>query len=98
MPFSPKRTERLQTIRAKGRKHYIFYSGILGYGMPVFLLTTLWWWYDEYGWHFPHQRGRLYGRILIALILWFAVGYWLGARKWSELPKEPARESTTQPK
>jgi hypothetical protein len=92
-PLSPRQTERLQTIRAKGRKHYIFYRGILAYGMPVFLLTTLWAWYDDYGWHIPRQRGNLYAHVLVRLIIWSAAGYIWGARMWRELPKEPARKT-----
>ena len=30
--MSTKQIERLEKIRAKGRKHYIFYTGILGWG------------------------------------------------------------------
>jgi hypothetical protein len=39
-PMSTRQIERLEKIQAKGRKHYIFYTGILGWGMSVFLLTT----------------------------------------------------------
>jgi|HubBroStandDraft_6_1064221.scaffolds.fasta_scaffold571521_2 hypothetical protein len=44
--LSPKQIERRNRIRAKGRNHYIFYTGILGWGMSVFLMTTSWELYD----------------------------------------------------
>ena len=49
MTLSPKQIEYRNRIRAKGRKHYIVYTGVLRWGMPVFLLSTLWSWYEEYG-------------------------------------------------
>jgi hypothetical protein len=95
-PMSPKRIERLEKIRAKGRKHYIFYQGILGWGMSVFLLTTVWNWYDKSGWHFP-SRGALYYSIIVGLPLWSFAGYIWGAVMWSYLieivlPRETAQK------
>ena len=89
--LSPKQVERRKKIRAKGRKHYIFYTGILSWGMPVFLVTTLWRWYDDYGWHVPSRRD-LYFRNLIMLIAWSLAGYLWGARMWKELYEEPIPE------
>src|SRR6202008_1745413 len=50
-------------------KHYVFYWGILGWGMFVFLSTTFSYWYEKYGWHFP-SRGDLYFATLVELPLW----------------------------
>ncbi len=33
-------SERIRAVQTKGRKHYIFYRGVLGWGMPMFALTT----------------------------------------------------------
>jgi len=81
---SAKQLERREKIRAKGRKHFIVYSGILGWGMSVFALTTLWDLHDKFGWHLPH-RGSLYyesGYIAFSLVLWLTLGYFFGAAMW----------------
>jgi len=82
--LSPKQIARLEKIRAKGRKHYILYTGILGWGMSVFLFTTGWHLYDKWGWHVP-TRGDLYLSILIGLPIWSVAGYMWGAFMWSYL-------------
>jgi hypothetical protein len=45
--LSPEQIERRKRIRAKGRKHYIFYTGVLRLGVPLFLVMTLWRWHDS---------------------------------------------------
>jgi hypothetical protein len=89
--LSPKQIERRERIRMKGRNHYIIFRGILGWGMPVFLLTTLWRWHDH-GWHLP-LRGELYFETFLGLIIWTAAGYWVGAQMWQKVFEEPARKA-----
>jgi hypothetical protein len=70
-----------------GRKHYIFYRGILACGLPMLLLTTLWRWYDDYGWHAP-RRADLYSEIVhlaIGLTVWSTAGYFFGVTMWKQL-------------
>jgi hypothetical protein len=96
-PMSTKQIERLEKIRAKGRKHYILYTGILGWGMSVFLLTTFWSWYDKYGWNVP-SRGDLYFSLLVGLPLWSVGGYIWGAFMWNYLIESLLRrETATKP-
>lgn len=95
--LSPKQIEFRKRIRAKGRKHYIFYTGILGWGMSVFLLTTLWTLYDKYGWHVP-PRGDLYFYILIGLPVWTVGGYFWGAYMWKMLFEEPTPNGGLDPR
>ncbi len=85
--LSSEQIERRRRIRAKGRKHYIFYRGILAWGLPVLLLTTLWRWYDDYGWRGP-RRADLYSEIAhlaIGVIVWSAAGYFYGVTMWKQL-------------
>jgi hypothetical protein len=84
---SPKQTERRERIRARGRKHYIFYTGVLGWGLSVVTLTTLWDWYGKYGWHIP-PRGDLYyesGYLVFRLAIWLTGGYFFGAAMWERM-------------
>ncbi len=74
--LSPKQIERRERVRAKGRQYFIFTRGILGWGIPVFLVTTLWRWYDH-GWHVP-SHGELYFEMFFELVIWTGGGYWFG--------------------
>jgi hypothetical protein len=92
-PMSIKQIERLEKIRAKGRKHYILYAGILGWGMSVFLVTTFWTWYDKYGWHFP-TLGDIFLAVLIGLPLWSVGGYIWETITWNYLIENVLRRET----
>ena len=92
--LSPKQIEYRKTIRARGRKHYIFYTGILRWGMLVFLLTTVWSSYEEYGWHLP-PRGHLWFSIILGLVICSLAGYFWGPYMWKYLLEEPPPEMGT---
>jgi hypothetical protein len=79
--LSPRQIESRKRIRAKGRKHYILYRGILRWGMSVFILTTAWMWHDEYGWHLPPRRDVWFS-ILSGLMVCSVAGYFWGEYMW----------------
>ena len=88
--LSSEQIERRRRIRAKGRKHYIFYRGILAWGLPMLLLSTLWRWHDDYGWHTP-RRTDLSSEIihlLIGPIIWSTAGYFFGVAMWKQLDSD----------
>jgi len=91
---SPKQIESRNRIRAKGRKHYLVYTGIIRFGMPMFVLTTLWNWYEKYGWHIP-PRGYLWFSVISGLVIWPVAGYCWGAFMWKRLFEEPRSEIST---
>ena len=41
-PLTPKQFEKRKELYAKGRVHFVLYSGVLGWGMSCFIATTLW--------------------------------------------------------
>src|SRR6516165_3231211 len=92
---SPKQIESRNRIRAKGRKHYIVYTGILRWGLSMFLLTTLGNWYEEYGWHFP-ARGHLWFSVISGLVIWLVAGYFAGAYMWKRLFEVPRSETSIE--
>jgi hypothetical protein len=79
--MSPEQIERRNRTRAKGRKHFILYRGILGYGGFMFIFMTVFQLLSEFGWHFPHGV-PLYFNILIGLIIWPVAGYFWAAWIW----------------
>lgn len=90
--LSPKQIEYRKRIRAKGRTHYIFYTGILRLGMSMFVLMTLWKWYDKYGWHVPSRQGDLYFDVVLGLVVWSVGGYIFGATMWKQIFEKSASE------
>jgi hypothetical protein len=79
-------------MRAKGRKHFIFYIGMLGWGAPIFVLSMLSSWHEKYGWHAAPRADLLLNFIEIAflLALWLTFGYLFGARIWRKMGLEEA--------
>ena len=84
MALSPRQIENRNRIRAKGRKHYIVYTGIIRWGISMFVLTTLWNWYEKYGWHIP-PREYLWFSVISGLVIWSVAGYFSGALMWNRL-------------
>jgi hypothetical protein len=83
--LSQQQIERLQKIRARGRRHYIIFYGVLGWGMSTFLLTTSFWeWYGQSGWHWP-SRANLLRMIILGVPIWAVAGYIFGSSMWSYL-------------
>ncbi len=80
--LSPKQIERRRRIQAQGRKHYILYHGILGWGGSTFILTTLWDWLDKFGWHLPPLKPELFLDVSFGLLVWSVAGYFWGAHMW----------------
>lgn len=90
MPFfkpsvlTPEQIERLDRTLAKGRKRFILLTGVLRWGMPTFVLFTMWQWHDDFGWHLP-PASKAWLSILLGLLLWSAAGCFFGALTWKQL-------------
>jgi len=93
--LSPRQVESRKRIRAKDRKHYILYTGVLRWGMSVFILTTAWMWHDEYGWQVP-PRGWLWFSIVSGLLIWSVAGYFWGDYMWRRISEEPQSDTRTE--
>ncbi len=80
-PLTPNQIARRKEIQAKGRRHFILYRGVLGWGVPMLFITTALRWYRTYRWHLPPQA-EVWFDILLGLVIWPLGGYWFGARMW----------------
>jgi len=90
--FSPKQIERRRKIQGKGRKHYIFYRGVLGWGGTSFIMTSLWDWHGKFGWRVPAVRRDVVFDISIGLLAWTIAGYIWGAFMWTQMFGKPTLE------
>jgi hypothetical protein len=86
VPFSRQLAVR-KKIAAKGRNHFIFYTGMVRWGFSTFVLTTLWSWHDKYGWHTPARAGLFSNcvEMVVGLALWITAGYFFGSRLWKKM-------------
>jgi hypothetical protein len=85
--LSPEQIERRKRIRAKGRKHYIFYTGVLRVGVPLFLVMTLWRWHDSYRWQVPPRQDLpvVCAAIAFSLAVYLTAGYFYGVTMWKRM-------------
>jgi len=92
--LTSKQIELRRRIRAKGRRHYIFYAGVLRFGVPMFLVMTLWHWHDSYRWHIPPRGDISIVCVYIAfsLALWLTAGYFFGVTMWKRIGFEDSTE------
>jgi len=80
------RREAWLQIKAKGRKRYVWRTGVVGWGLPVFAIFT------------PvmlifgprtHQlsKAEIAGTTIITLLIWIVGGYLFGLSMWKTLDK-----------
>lgn len=79
--MSQRELERLDSI-PRVRHHFILFCGVLGWGVPMFVLGTVKRWHSMYGWHFP-PTPELYKAVLTYLPLCLVVGYLVGMQIWN---------------
>lgn len=80
--LSPRQIQHRRKVRAKGRRHFIVYRGVLGFGAPMFISSIVWRWYDDFHWRVPAPTAGLFIAISLILLLWIAMGYFLGTITW----------------
>jgi len=76
--MSQRELKDLQKIPGKRRRAIV--GGMLGWGVPVFILTTVTRWHSTYGWHLPPNRDVY--RALIDLPIWLVAGCLFGMFMW----------------
>jgi hypothetical protein len=83
--LSSTQLERRRRIQAQGRKHYILYHGLLGWGGSMFILSTLWHWHDKFGWHLAAPKPELFLDASFGLLACSVAGYFWGALMWRKM-------------
>jgi hypothetical protein len=73
--LSPRQIQHRRRVHAKGRKHFILYTGVLRFGGLMFVATTLWQWHGQFSWHLKRPTAGLFIGVLLILLLSAAMGY-----------------------
>ena len=81
--LSPKQIERRDRTRAKGRKNFILYRGILGFGGFVFIINSIFEWCYNFAWHVPNG-GMFWFAIIAGLTICPVTGYFWAAWMWNK--------------
>lgn len=86
--------ERARKVRARGRWHFIFWRGVVGWGVPTAVIfSALMAWLDEGG---SFQVGFL-THFVLAIVLFPIGGIFWGAYMWRWLERQWARHDPDAP-
>ena len=77
MKMTEPQRKRWERIRAKGRKRFIWLTGVVAWGIPTGLL-----WSAGMSWF---MRWSLPSILPMALIVFSIGGYWFGATMWRQM-------------
>jgi hypothetical protein len=78
--LTPAQREKIERIIAQGKPSFIWRRGVLGWGLPVFLMTTIWRYIDLF--HLHTGQALPFYVSLLALPMWLAGGYFFGVSMW----------------
>ena len=85
--ITPQGLDRIRKKLSRGKRSFIWRYGVLGWGVPVFLTTTAWDYYDRYGLHKPLESSYLILHLVLGLPIWLAAGCWFGVIMWKRFNK-----------
>jgi len=73
-------------IKAKGRSRYVWRTGVIGWGLPVFAIFTPLMLILNPGTH-PWFWGEIAGISVFSFLVWMLAGYFFGRLMWKTLDK-----------
>ncbi len=80
--WTPQQVERWQATRAKGKRHFVWWRGVIFFGGFMFVFMFLWpylWWSFAGG-----GLLRAVGiYIPIGIVMWPIAGWWWGTTLWN---------------
>src|SRR5437016_3459445 len=92
--LTPKQREKIEKTIAQGKQSFIWKRGVLGWGLPVFLIITVSKYYGPLRTfdRFHADRGFLV-YLLVVLPIWLLAGYLFGLSMWQRYNKWLERQS-----
>ena len=77
--MKPEHVEKWRAIRAKGLWRYMLVSGVLAWGVPMFLVMTF---------VVNRQRAENVGLIALQLVIWLVGGAMFGTTMWYVMERQ----------
>ena len=74
-----------ERTRSRGKSRYVWFTGVLGWGVPMLIAMTLFTYVQQYGANWPTAEEIPILLISLNLILWPLGGYLSGVAMWSTL-------------
>jgi hypothetical protein len=94
---TPRQRERWQQQRAKGKKHFVIYRGILGWGGIMFVSMSALDYYSLFGWTLTFDSAYA-SKLVLNLILWPVAGLVWGIWVWESLERRMVDIDSSQTK
>jgi hypothetical protein len=80
--WDEKSVARWERTRARGKWRYIWYTGVLGWGLSMFVVMTAFSYLQQYGPVRPTADGGQIFLVLLNLVIWPLVGSLFGTVMW----------------
>jgi len=77
--FTPKSAAKWEKNRSKGRTHFVWFRGVLGWGLPMFVIMT--------AFNLRRAPSSLTLTLIVNAIIWPIGGYIWGAWMWAASEK-----------
>jgi hypothetical protein len=84
-PLSARQIQHRRKVHAKGRKHFVLYTGVLKFGGLTFVSMILWEWHDQLSWRIPSATPGLFIGISLMLLVSVAAGYFWSTLMWGSI-------------
>jgi hypothetical protein len=72
--YTPKSAAKWEKTRSKGKSHFVWLYGVMGWGLWMFVFTAVW--------NYFRHPDSLSQRLIINAIMWPIMGYCWGAVMW----------------
>lgn len=77
------RSARWKKVRLKGKTHFIWFRGVFGWGLCMFLFSTTFYYIQRLGFSLPTSENFPYNILIINVVICPIAGYIWGAWTWS---------------
>lgn len=85
--FNPKSVAKWEHQRQAGKKSYVWRVGVLGWGVPMFIVMTGYFYVQQHGTNWPSIESFPILFVSISAVVWLIAGYWFGSTMWSTMEK-----------
>jgi hypothetical protein len=87
--WNAKSIAKWERTREAGRRRYVWQTGVLGWGAPMFVLMTAFIYVQQKGPTWPSADELPFVLFLIptSALIWLLGGYWFGSTMWSTMER-----------